>query len=60
MPEKKGTKGTGKEGKHLWNSCGSEAGKGERKRTAKLSTGNRERTHGKPGGKERGKPKERK
>ena len=26
------------EGKHLWNSCGSEAGKSEKKRTAKLST----------------------
>ena len=27
------------EGKHLWNGCGSEAGKSEKKRTAKLSTG---------------------
>ena len=27
------------EGKHLRNSCGSESGRGERKRTAKLSTG---------------------
>ena len=27
------------EGKHLWNGCGSEAGKSERKQTAKLSTG---------------------
>ena len=26
------------EGKHLWNGCGSETGKSERKRTAKLST----------------------
>ena len=26
------------EGKHLWNSCGSEAGKDERKRTVELST----------------------
>ena len=26
------------EGKHLWNSCGSEAGKSEKKRTAKPST----------------------
>ena len=26
-------------GKHLWNGCGSEAGKSERKRTAKPSTG---------------------
>ena len=26
------------EGKHLWNSCGSEAGKGERKHTVELST----------------------
>ena len=38
MPEKKGTKGTGEEGKHLRNSCGSESGKGERKHTARLST----------------------
>ena len=27
------------EGKHLRNSCGSESGKGERKRTVELSTG---------------------
>ena len=27
------------EGKHLWNGCGSEAGKSERKRTVKPSTG---------------------
>ena len=27
------------EGKHLWNSCGSEAGKSEKKRTVGLSTG---------------------
>ena len=27
------------EGKHSWNSCGSEARKGERKHTADLSTG---------------------
>ena len=27
------------EGKHLWNGCGSEAGKSEKKQTAKLSTG---------------------
>ena len=27
------------EGKYLWNGCGSEAGKSERKRTAKPSTG---------------------
>ena len=39
MLEKKGTQGTGKESKHSWNGCGSEARKGERKRTAKLSTG---------------------
>ena len=26
------------EGKHLWNGCGSEAGRSEKKRTAKLST----------------------
>ena len=38
MPEEKGTQGTGEEGKHLRNSCGSESGKGERKHTAKLST----------------------
>ena len=29
------------QGKHLRNSCGSESGKGERKRTAKPSTGTR-------------------
>ena len=39
MSEKKGTKGTGEEGKHSWNSCGSEARKGKRKLTAMLSTG---------------------
>ena len=45
MPEKKGTKGTGGEGKRSWNSCGSEARKGERKQTGKLSTGTgKERT----------------
>jgi hypothetical protein len=38
MPEAKGTEGTGREGKHLRNSCGSESGKGERKRTVVLST----------------------
>ena len=27
------------EGKHLWNGCGSETGKSERKRTVELSTG---------------------
>ena len=27
------------EGKHLWNGCGSEAGKSKKKRTAKPSTG---------------------
>ena len=32
-PGKKRTQGSGKEGKHRWNSCGSEAGKDERKRT---------------------------
>ena len=26
-------------GKHLWNGCGSEAGKSEKKRTARPSTG---------------------
>ena len=50
MPEKKGMKGTGEEGKHSWNSCGSEARKGERKRTAKPSKQNRkERTGNQPG-----------
>ena len=48
------------EGKHSWNGCGSEARKGERKRTAKLSTKNREGRHGKPGRGERGKPRKRK
>ena len=32
-PEAKRTRGSGEEGKHRWNSCGSEAGRGERKRT---------------------------
>ena len=36
---------TGKEGQHLWNGCGSEAGKSERKQTAKPSPGTgKERT----------------
>ena len=39
IPEEKRTRESGREGKHLWNGCGSEAGKSERKRTAKLSTG---------------------
>ena len=64
--DRKGTKAERKmpearaEGEHLTSSCGSESGKGERKHTARLSTGNRERGHGKPGRKERGKPQERK
>ena len=47
------------EGKHLWNGCGSEAGKGERKRTAKPSTRTwKERMGNQPGEKgERGKAK---
>ena len=32
-PEEKRTRGSGKEGKHRWNSCGSEAGRDEKKRT---------------------------
>jgi hypothetical protein len=39
IPKGKRTRGSKTEGKHLWNGCGSEAGKSERKRTAKLSTG---------------------
>ena len=38
-PEEKRTRESREEGKHLWNGCGSEAGKSERKRTAELSTG---------------------
>ena len=38
-PEEKRTRESGREGKHLWNGWGSEAGKSERKRTARLSTG---------------------
>ena len=60
MPEKKGTKGTGKEGKHLRNSCGSESGKGERKHTAMLSTGTGKECTGNQAGRERGRPKKRK
>ena len=33
-------------GEHLWNGCGSEAGKDERKQTERLSTGNRKRSMG--------------
>ena len=51
MPEKKGTQGTGEEGKHLRNSCGSEAGKGERKHTARLSTGTGKECTGNQAGK---------
>ena len=50
MPEKKGTKETGIEGKHSWNSCGSEARKGERKQTGKLSTGTGEECTGNQAG----------
>ena len=39
IPEEKRTRESGREGKHLWNGCGSEAGKSERKRTVELSTG---------------------
>ena len=35
---KAGSRGNEAESEHLWNGCGSEAGKSERKRTAKLST----------------------
>ena len=51
MPEKKGTKETGKEGKHLRNSCGSESGKGEKKQTGKLSTGTGKESTGNQAGK---------
>ena len=51
MPEKKGTKETGEEGKHSWNSCGSEARKGERKQTGKLSTGTGKECTGNQAGK---------
>ena len=49
--EKEGERPKAKaEGKHLWNSCGSEAGKGKRKHTAKLSTGiEKERTRNQAG-----------
>ena len=42
-------------GEHLWNSCGSEAGKDERKQQ-KAEYENREGMHGKPGRRERRKP----
>ena len=38
-PDGKRTRESKAEGKHLRNGCGSESGKSERKRTAKLSTG---------------------
>ena len=39
------------EGKHSWNSCGSEARKGERKHTAMLSTGTGKESTGNQAGK---------
>ena len=39
------------EGKHLRNSCGSESGKGERKHTARLSTGTGKECTGNQAGK---------
>ena len=39
------------EGKHLRSSCGSESGKGERKHTAKLSTGTGKECTGNQAGK---------
>ena len=39
MLKGKRTKESETEGKHLWNGCGSETGKSERKRTVELSTG---------------------
>ena len=39
------------EGKHLRTSCGSESGKGERKQTAKLSTGTGKECTGNQAGK---------
>ena len=42
---------SGKEGKHSWNSCGSEARKGEKKQTAKLSTGTGKECTGNQAGK---------
>ena len=39
------------EGKHSWNSCGSEARKGEKKHTAKLSTGTGKESTGNQAGK---------
>ena len=46
----KRTKESGAEGKHLWNGCGSEAGKSERKRTVELSTGIRKEGTGNQAG----------
>ena len=57
--------GTGKtkeakaEGKHRWNSCGSEAGRDERKQT-ESRVREAEGKHGKPGGTEGEKPGSRK
>ena len=50
IPKGKRTRGSETEGKHLWNGCGSEAGKSERKRTAKLSTGIRKEGTGNQAG----------
>ena len=51
MPEKKGTQETRRKGKHSWNSCGSEARKGERKHTGSLSTGTGKECTGNQAGK---------
>ena len=45
-PDGKRTRERGTEGKHLRNGCGSESGKGERKRTVELSTRSRKEDMG--------------
>ena len=46
------------EGRHLWNSCGSEAGKSERKQTEKPSRRTEEGRHERSGPRETGKTEE--
>jgi hypothetical protein len=58
-PEQKRTRGSGKEGKHRWNSWGSEAGRDERKRTESQvpETGKAARETGRQRRRKTGKPK---
>ena len=47
-------------GEHLWNSCGKRSREGRKETYGEAEYRNREGMHGKPGRKERGRPRERK